>query len=336
VTIDETFAHIATLTDWHGTFEHAELTVPRRECGYCTDDAARLLVVATRHRDPSDSVQHLGRGALRFVVEAQDLNGRTRNRRSFDGRWHGAHAVEDCWGRSVWGLGTAAGGSDAGMASTAMHYFNKAVAQRSPFVRSMAFAALGAAAVLEVEATHAGALALIADAALVIGPAGADPAWPWPEQRLAYANAALAEALLAAGGALDRKDLLDEGLLLLGWLLERETLNGHLSVTPVGGAGPHDRGPRYDQQPIEVAAMADGCARALSLTGEPRWATGIAMAAAWFDGDNDAAAPMWDPVSGGGFDGLQPDGPNRNQGAESTLALISTRQRARFASTASA
>ena len=38
---------------------------------------------------------------------------------------------------------------------------------------------------------------------------------------------------------------------------------------------------------------------------------------------------MYDDVSGGGFDGLQPQGVNLNQGAESTLALISTMQRAR-------
>ena len=32
---------------------------------------------------------------------------------------------------------------------------------------------------------------------------------------------------------------------------------------------------------------------------------------------------MWDPATGGGYDGLHADGPNLNQGAESTLALIS-------------
>ena len=52
------------------------------------------------------------------------------------------------------------------------------------------------------------------------------------------------------------------------------------------------------------------------------------MAAAWFDGDNDSGTVMWDPFTGGGYDGLEVDGPNQNQGAESTLALISTRQQA--------
>jgi hypothetical protein len=38
---------------------------------------------------------------------------------------------------------------------------------------------------------------------------------------------------------------------------------------------------------------------------------------------------MWDPDTGGGYDGLHATGPNLNQGAESTIALISTLQHAR-------
>ena len=54
------------------------------------------------------------------------------------------------------------------------------------------------------------------------GPAD-DPAWTWPEARLSYANAALAEALIAAGALLERPDVLDDGLTALRWLLDRET-----------------------------------------------------------------------------------------------------------------
>jgi len=50
---------------------------------------------------------------------------------------------------------------------------------------------------------------------------------------------------------------------------------------------------------------------------------------AWFLGDNDSRTPMYDPVSGGGFDGLERFGRNENQGAESTLAVLSTFQRTR-------
>jgi hypothetical protein len=50
---------------------------------------------------------------------------------------------------------------------------------------------------------------------------------------------------------------------------------------------------------------------------------------AWFLGENDTGAVMWDPLTGGGFDGLEVDGVNLNQGAESTLAFVSTLQHAR-------
>jgi hypothetical protein len=120
--------------------------------------------------------------------------------------------------------------------------------------------------------------------------------------------------------------LLRHGLELLAWLLDYETVRGHLSVTPVGGSGPGDKRPAFDQQPIEVAALADACARASSVDGDRRWIDGLRGAEAWFLGDNDGKHVMWDPDTGGGFDGLTPLGPNLNQGAESTLALLATMQ----------
>lgn len=42
----------------------------------------------------------------------------------------------------------------------------------------------------------------------------------------------------------------------------------------------------------------------------------------WFLGRNDLGLPLYDYTTGGCYDGLNPDGVNRNQGAESTLAFI--------------
>ncbi|MGB7508231.1 MAG: glycosyltransferase, partial [Mycobacterium sp.] len=63
------------------------------------------------------------------------------------------------------------------------------------------------------------------------------------------------------------------------------------------------------------------------------WPDAIRSAAAWFHGDNDLKLPMWDPETGGGYDGLHADRVNLNQGAESTLAVISTMQQAQRFST---
>ena len=207
----------------------------------------------------------------------------------------------------------------------------------------MAFASIGAAAVLIDEPDHELARLLLADAIDAIGPvlppvpacpgeqdegAAVARSWVWPEPCLRYANATLAEALIAAGHALGRSSVTLQGLEMLRWLLGVETAPGHLSVTGASGRCASDRGPQFDQQPIEVAALADACARALAVTGRPVWSAGLRTAVGWFDGDNDAGLPMFDDLTGGGFDGLHRDRVNRNQGAESTLAYVSTMQQA--------
>lgn len=327
------FDHLVRMSDATGTFEHAAYTEPRRSHGYCTDDMARVLIAATREPAPTRSVIALGRTAMRFLVASQGVVGHVRNRRDADGHWHGRRGVEDCWGRSVAAFGTAANrGRDEWTRQMGRASFGHAVQQRSPWLRAMAFAGVGAAEALDADPHNYGARAMLVDVVDRIGPPAEETAWPWPEPRLSYANATGAEALIAAGHGLGRPEVVDHGCQLLAWLLERETVDGHLSPTPVGGAGPGDDASRFDQQPIEVAAMADACARAGAVTGDGRWDDGLDLAIGWFLGDNDVGAVMWDVDTGGGYDGLHATGPNLNQGAESTIALISTLQHARHRS----
>jgi hypothetical protein len=328
------FDHLLRLTDRRGTLEHARLAEPLPEYGYCSDDVARVLVVATRDHGPDRALNGLAGVALRFLNDAQALGGACRNRMDSTGGWVDEPALEDAWGRCIWGLGTAAAHSNVSWTrQSAIMQFERAAQERSVWPRAMAFAALGAAEILAFDTEHHGARALITDYAAAVPAANGDPAWPWPEPRLTYANAVLPEAMIAAGAALDDTMLCQRGLDLLAWLLALETADGHLSPTPVAGRGPEDDRPGFDQQSIEVSTLADACARAAAVDTNPVWRDGVMAAAAWFMGDNDAGEPMWDPNTGGGYDGLHADGVNSNQGAESTLAVISTLQQARRVST---
>lgn len=320
------FRHLRHLTDAGGVYEHARGTAPRREHGYCVDDVARGLVVASRDTEATDLVEQY----LAFVLAAQSRDGRFRNRRDSALVWRDQPSVNDCWGRALWGLGAVVSGVQARhLSDAALVGFERGAQQRAPWSRAMAFAGLGAAEVLRVVPEHAGARSLLADAAERIGRPSPGEEWPWPEPRLTYGNAALPETLIAAGSLLNEPTLLADGLLLLGWLLDVQTRDGHLSVVPVGGRGPSRAAAQFDQQPIEVAALADACARAFALTGAPRWREGVELAASWFLGANDSHTVLYDAVSGGGCDGLERDGRNENQGAESTLALMSTLQQVR-------
>ena len=117
---------------------------------------------------------------------------------------------------------------------------------------------------------------------------------------------------------------------MLRFLLDVETRDGHLSVTGVDGRGPGERDLQFDQQPIEVASIADACARAYDLTGDAILARPRGDRLGVVRGRQRLAAcpcsirhrcRVRRTHSSGGR--------NENRGAESTLAALSTYQQAR-------
>jgi len=325
------YAHLAALTDHRGIFEHADHATPRRHHGYCVDDVARALILVVREPDQTPELHDLAEIYLTFLESALQADGRFHNRMSESGAFADAPGVGDWWGRGVWAFGHAASyAHDAGHRDRAAVGFDCAASARSPALRSMAFAGLGAAARLDGDSADARARALLEDAVEAVRDSP-DPAWPWPEPRLRYANGALPDLLLGAGAALSRPDLVDRGLRMLRFLLDLESAGGHLSVAGVGGRGPEENHPVFDQQPIEVAALGEACFRAFEITGDPAWLVGVESAWGWFAGRNDAGVAMFDETVGSGYDGLEPDGRNENRGAESTIAALMTYQLARRA-----
>ncbi len=121
----------------------------------------------------------------------------------------GRHTAEDCWGRSLWGLGAAAATDRGSLGADALAYFEHGTDPALALVRrAMAFAALGAA-----ERARRLTRATPGPAALPRGRrrrhhrcATPTPRGRWPEPRLTYANAVLPEAMIAAGVALERQE----------------------------------------------------------------------------------------------------------------------------------
>ena len=174
------FDHLERLTDDRGLFEHALHTVPRREHGYCVDDVARGLVVVCHEPEPGLPVRRLARCYLAFVLDALDPTGACHNRMAVDGQWRDEAAVGDWWGRALWGLGVAATSAQTpGMRARALGGFRIAAQARSPHVRSMAFAALGAAELLRKRPDEIAARRLLTDTLAAIGrPRTTIPAGP--------------------------------------------------------------------------------------------------------------------------------------------------------------
>jgi len=77
----------------------------------------------------------------------------------------------------------------------------------------------------------------------------------------------------------------------------------------------------FDQQPLEAQATVEACIAAWDATRDQRWVDEAIKAYNWYLGANDLDLPLATAHDGGCFDGLMPTGLNRNQGAESILAL---------------
>ncbi|GAB4256235.1 MAG: glycosyltransferase family 4 protein [Deferrisomatales bacterium] len=330
---DLSLDHLARLTDDVGLLQHACYLVPDRAHGYCTDDNARALIVATLARphveDPGE-VEPLALRYLAFLKHAFDeRTGAFRNFMGYDRRWLPEEDGGDHHGRALWALGVAAGGWEEecfrALASQLLHQALP-LAEECTDLRGVAYALLGLDAYLQCyggdtaarRARHTLAERLYA----AFGTATLG--WLWPEEALTYANARLPQALLLSGRGMGREDMVQKGLSVLEWLMELQTVEGRF--VPVGNRGWYRRGgerARFDQQPIEADATLGACAAAYEVTGDREWLDHGLRAFRWFLGENDLGVLLYDDRSGGCRDGLTPTGPNENQGAESTLAWLS-------------
>jgi hypothetical protein len=325
---EPTLRHLQRMTDDTSLFEHAIGSLPHRSLGYCTDDAGRGLAVAVRSEEAG--AEELAERWLSFLVQAHEGEGRFRLRMGFDRRWTDDPRSDDACGRAIFGIGVAAAASPwAHIGREARRLFELASAFRSGSPRATAHAVIGAADLFVADERCISARSMVEDGLATLPRGTENERWPWPESRLAYGNALLPEALIAAGRVMGDDAAVGEGLRLLRWLVDTQTLDGHMSFIPAAGRGPDDVRPAFDQQPIEAWVLAEACARAFDVSNDDAWLDPLRLCARWFEGLNDTGARMFDKETGGCFDGLESAGVNENQGAESTIALVATLQHAR-------
>jgi hypothetical protein len=323
------FDHLVAMSTPLGVFEHARADRPRRAHGFCLDDVGRMLGVCARHPEPSVEVVRLASIGWEYTMGAAARDGRFRNRRTDSGVWVDRPGLGDHWGRAIWGLGQVVASTwcDSSMRISALAALHRGARQRSPWRRTMAYAAVGAADALMAGPGDRALTSLLVGARTTIaGDCGVPGMHGWPEPRLTYANALIPEAHLAIGAALDDPAEIRRGLAQLEWLVALQAPRGHLSTVSTQGWSPGDRLPAFDQQPIEVVALAEAAARAEAVTGDRSWRDVVTLAAQWFLGRNDVGVPLYDAATGGGRDGLHASGANANQGAEATLAALATLQ----------
>jgi glycosyltransferase involved in cell wall biosynthesis len=327
--------HLRRMTDGTGMLQHAKYTVADRTHGYCVDDNARALIVAAMLQDlqPLDAVPGgLAAIYLSFLGHAfNDQTGRFRNFMSYDHHWLEETGSEDAHGRAVWGLGVAVAlGRDRGQVGFSVDLFHRALGAAESFnhPRAIAFTIIGIHAYLSRysgDSRGRRMRKILSDRLMQQFRDVATEDWPWCGDVLTYDNARLPQALLLSGQWLPDREMLQMGLRALDWLKKVQTDEKGYHFAAIGNHGwfPRDGSKaRFDQQPIEAAAMVDACIEAFNCTQDEEWSAFAYRCLNWYQGENDLGVPLCDYATGGCRDGLEAQGTNENQGAESTLCWL--------------
>ncbi|WP_432797346.1 Gfo/Idh/MocA family protein [Poriferisphaera sp. WC338] len=324
---------LLALSDDTGIFQHALYSAPDPNHGYCIDDNARALIAAVLHaklRGYDERIVPLQR-YLTFLAYAYNEDTRAfRNFMGYDRHWLEDVGSTDSQGRTIWALGlTISQAPNQIIRELAEQIFFKSIhaVRNFTFIRSRGFSLHGLQAYLDYNPHHKEIQELrdqFAEDLYQAYKQHATDDWPWWEDTVTYDNAKLSHALLICGQAMKRQDMIDAGLASLHWLLKVQTApDGHLSI--IGNEGWLQKGKTkasFAQQPLEAYAMVDACLTAAIITKDQSWAGHAWTCFHWFTGQNDLGIPLYHAETGGCQDGLETQGPNKNQGAESSLAYL--------------
>lgn len=327
--------HLFRMTDGTGILQHSKHSIPNRQHGYCVDDNARALIVAIMIQDlhPRDSsMTDLITVYLSFLHHAfNNQNGWFRNFLSYDRNWLEEAGSEDSYGRALWALGVAVAlGRNKGQTGLATDLFQQALnsAEQFNFPRAVAFTIIATHAYLrrnEKDRKVKDLCKLLSQRLINWFKASATEDWPWFEDILTYDNARLPQALLLSGRLFGDDEMIQTGLRSLSWLQKIQTDEAGQHFSAIGNNGWYTKNgdkAQFDQQPIEAAAMIDACMEAFRCTQDKNWIDVAYQCLNWYLGDNDLQTPLYAHSTGGCRDGLEAEGVNENQGAESSLCWL--------------
>ncbi len=326
--------HLDRMTDSTGLIQHAIYSIPRRESGYTTDDNARALRLCTRLWVEHPDEQMLRRVAcyLSFLEHARCPVRGFHNFLSYQRDWLDAGGTGDCQGQAVLALAEVLGSSlPSGFRDLARELLDGVLPPLAELrsLRAQAYVIQAWAHLWRAGVEHIDPLEkvarLAADRLVECFYRSRRPDWPWFESRMTYANAVLPHSLFDAAARWR-----DEAFLSVA-----ETSFGFLDLVtttddvfwPIGNRDWYSHGEEkslFDQQPVEAATMAAAALAGLELRGDEKYLAVFQRAHGWFRGQNSLKKPLVDMEVGACFDGLEPSGINRNQGAESTLAYLWT------------
>jgi glycosyltransferase involved in cell wall biosynthesis len=333
--------HFRKLTTSFGMIQFSVINQPDINSGYTLDDNARALVAMCQHYQLTNDKNDLNyiKKYLKFIKYCFQKNHYFLNyvddNKLFTDQNYQTN-LEDSNGRAIWALGYLISISAILPPKLALKA-NKLIDKFSTNIfkihstRAMAFIIKGLyyknLANPSIENEYQ--ITILADKLVQMYKHHADVNWQWFEGYLTYANSILSEAILCAWMVTDEskyKEIAQESFAFLlskiindnkinvisnkGWLHNGQELN----LDKIGG-----------EQPIDVAYTVITLSKFYYAFGNEEYLEQMKTAFSWFLGNNHLNQIIYNPCTGGCYDGLEDTYVNLNQGAESTVSYLMAR-----------
>jgi glycosyltransferase involved in cell wall biosynthesis len=330
--------HLKKMTTEVGMIQFSIINTPDIQSGYTLDDNARALIAVTMHYEltgDAEDVLYITK-YLDFIRFCMQPDGRFLNyvdsNRQFT-KQNGDTNLSDANGRAIWALGYVISKIallPADCITKAESILQKALPTLETVysTRSMAFSIKGLFYynLWKKSPDVTALLKTLADRLVQMYRHESDPSWLWYESYLTYANSILPEALLCAWqdtGELVYKETAKASFdFLLSHTFNEAGIKVISNKTWLHKGGVSTS---HGEQPIDIAYTILALKRFHETFKEEGYSRKMNTAFSWFLGANHLHQIIYNPCTGGCYDGLEESQVNLNQGAESVVSYLMAR-----------
>ena len=330
--------HIKQLTTDIGMIQFSKINQPDINSGYTLDDNARAMIAMGMYFKSTNDKKHLPliKTYLDFIKLCQQPDGTFLNYVNKELKFTEQNKetnLEDSNGRALWALGYIISLTDIlpeEIIKEAEILFKKSLKRIESIhsTRAMAFTIKGLFYFHRIKKSQESKelVKTLADRLVQMYKHESNSTWEWYEGYLTYANSILPEAMLYAWLLFGDAVYKDIAISSLNFLLLKTFNENGIEVIPnkkwLQKGGESDS---FGEQPIDVAYTIMTLSKFYDIFPTEDYRLKMETAFDWFLGKNRLHQIIYNPCTGGCYDGLEENNVNLNQGAESTLSYLMAR-----------
>lgn len=332
--------HFKALTSPFAMIQFSIINQPDLKSGYTLDDNARALVAMCQHfelTNDSEDLIYIDQ-YYQFIQFCQQKDGTFLNYVNEHKKFteQNSENLEDSNGRAIWALGFMVSMSNLlprTLILEARKTMQFALANTSKMhsTRAMAFTIKGIyyANKKEISFENIVLIKLLANRLVQMYKHESKPNWQWFESYMTYGNSILPEAILCAYLATGEMIYKEIAKTSFDFLLSKTITENSIKVISNKGWLHNNKAVNKavigGEQPIDVAYTILALAKFHDTFKNKTYLQKMEMAFSWFLGNNHLQQIIYNPCTGGCYDGLEEDYINLNQGAESTVSYLMAR-----------